>query len=259
MVFKKLTDKLGGIIGRRHSETGPIQDVGERRQSANRRRETRFDLCCDAADGDFVFLSLGTSEVCYPVRDLSSHGCSFEAELTAPEVLLGKELAARIHLGDTVIPITIEVMNYRQAAFGCAIRDKPDNWRREIGAYLDPLRLGRELREVDERFVKQDDSGLTIRWFNSPPHCDLYLWSDQAGVVAKAQLFLIADVVEWTPHQGLRTGTMSQVDTTGGRRGYDTIDTFVMHATVSSELLVYVRRLLGSSSLSPEIVALFDA
>lgn len=64
---------------------------------------------------------------------------------------------------------------------------------------------GSRLREVRKDLLRQQP-GQTQRWFQGPDGCDLFLWYDEREGLTQIQLTVERRVVEWTPHEGLRTG-----------------------------------------------------
>ena len=70
---------------------------------------------------------------------------------------------------------------------------------------------GSRLREVRKDLLRQRP-GQTQRWFQGPDGCDLFLWYDGQGALAQVQATLEGRVVEWSPQEGLRTGTTVAFD-----------------------------------------------
>lgn len=66
---------------------------------------------------------------------------------------------------------------------------------------------GSRLREVRKDLLRQQP-GTTQRWFQGPDGCDLFLWYEDGKGLSQLQLTFERRVVEWSPHEGLRTGRL---------------------------------------------------
>ncbi len=65
------------------------------------------------------------------------------------------------------------------------------------------------------------------------------------------QLFLLADVVEWNPEQGVLSGKVHEATQVGGKRGYDKLDFFKMQKGLSPEMSKYISRILTATDKVP--------
>ncbi|MBN2361328.1 MAG: hypothetical protein JXR83_17885 [Deltaproteobacteria bacterium] len=221
-----------------------------------RRRDSRNDLVIPGYIADAVEIVLPPHDSVHPVRDLSLRGLCLhcrEAEAAMPAI--GSEVDAQFVVGQRSLPVRLQFVNQRGQFYGCRVIDPTVDWMEVVSEIIDPCRMGRRLREIDPQYVRQDDDAFTARWFQGGPACDLYLWSDGNGELARAQLFFNWQLVEWRRDQGLRTGRATNPPHTSA--GYASADLFQMSDTVDLEVLAAAQRLVNSARLPDEIRALF--
>lgn len=117
---------------------------------------------------------------------------------------------------------------------------------------------GERLREI-ACTSQRGEPGVSQRWFQGPSGCDLFLWSDQGGLL-QLQLTVGERAVEWTRGGSVRTARLTSFDlqrpgSDRGRlvadRGADptTLDqarALLSRAPIDDITLALVRRILGA-------------
>jgi len=200
-----------------------------------------------------LFVKSGGREVAARLFDVSKRGLCFETE--AP---LDGDVQAVFWIDTTGIPLALRPVNRNGARVGCLIIDASPLWLTEAAKLLDPLEMGRRLREIDRRFLQQNQPGQTLRWFQGGPGCDMFIWSTPRGDVERAQLVFDWKVVEWTAAQALRTGRVEEPPVDKGERGHPMAQVYNLAAPPDKEVLTQARRLLRAAQLPPEIVQVFN-
>ncbi|MBW1808967.1 MAG: hypothetical protein JRJ19_05620 [Deltaproteobacteria bacterium] len=253
-MFKKFIKSLGNIVGRRGRE--PKSEEDERRE-LDRREAPRFEIKTSASPDENVFIEIDGHPDRYRVVDISTLGLAIKTSggQEIIERFKDKELSATIVFLDLKIHLQVRALHFEGEVIGCCIDRSPDNWRRHIGGYLDPIGVGQKMKEVSPRFVKQGREGLHLRWYRAPPSCDFYLWATADSHVELAQLYFANFVVEWSKDSDLRTGEVDAPDDT--LEGYYQSETFQFHPAPNGELLEVARRLLRASPVPEQFQKLF--
>jgi len=259
-LIERLARAAGSVIGRRKAEARPGAsstgaDPIERRQS-DRRKRSRFELRIPSEDEAF-FVLLPPKDSPVPVLDLSVHGfCldldSFEGEPPAT----GTELTTSVMVGAQRYPVRMRVVYRSDSRLGCLVLDEASDWLDEVAKVLDPMRLGKRLREIDPRYMRADPDAPNVRWFQGGPACDLWIWSDEQGQITRVQIFFMWQVVEWSREHGLRTGETSEPPGEGAR--YAASELYQLQSPPSSETLSFARRLLSAAEIPDPVRELFS-
>lgn len=225
-------------------------------KKSERRRDSRNDLFIPGYIADAVEVVLPPASSLHQVHDLSLRGLClrFPGSSGTPPAI-GSELDAKFVVGPKALPVRLSIVNQRGEFFGCRVVDPIADWIEIVSDIIDPCRMGRRLREIDPQYVRQDDDAYRTRWFQGGPACDLYLWSDSAGVLRRVQLFFNWQLVEWQFEKGLRTGRASNPPHTSA--GYAAADLFQMSEAIDVSVLAAAQRLINSAKLPDEVRALF--
>ena len=80
--------------------------------------------------------------------------------------------------------------------------------KKETPYYFEPKKVGEDLSEVALELLNVENYQVESRWFHSQFETDLFIWSDQKGVIIKQQLSFYGQVVEWNAFEGTRTGVI---------------------------------------------------
>lgn len=245
-IKQKVLDKLGRVVGRKP----PAPE-----KPSDRRRDSRWDLVFQEQGSQLLQILLVQSGSLHAVRNLSIRGLSLFAGKQPTSIELGSDLAAHALFGAVHVPIQLRPVHQLGEFFGCEVVKGSDIWLDKVSKIVDPMRLGSQLREIDPRFVDQDDSGLTVRWFQGGPACDLYIWSSDDGSLRKVQLFFQWQAVEWSHQHGVRTGQTTTPPVAGMR--FSVSETFQLKSPPDPQTLAIARNLLSVSSVPKDVTGLF--
>lgn len=222
----------------------------------DRRASERFRLAGDASGVEVIINSAGGEERA-SVFDMSRAGLCFETD--APESALGaqKILDAHVRLMGEDVPVSLRVVNRRGRMVGCQVADMAPAWLEAVSRFLNPLRLGQSLHEINPRLVQQRDPNKTMRWFQGSPGCDLFTWTNDADQLVKAQLFFSWKAVEWSVDTGLRTGQVQSPPVDKPDRGYPSSHLYDLKTPADQDTMDTAQRLLEASLVPEGIKKLF--
>ncbi len=237
-------EAIAGIVGRRRRHE-TLEAAAERR-ARERRRERRFRTQPTAR------LRLRVAEHDYDIYDLSIRGLCLLMPPSAPPLVQGTEVHGTIALDRGEVELRLAITNVRRPFVGCRVLEPDKTWIDEVTRVIDPLRIGAELREIDPRWIKQDDSGLAVRYFQSGSVCELQVWSDADGGIVKAQMFFRLHAVEWSRQHGLRTGELEE-QAHVERRINPTAQLYSLRAPPDDEILRFARDILTASPVPPAV------
>jgi hypothetical protein len=246
--------RLGRIVGRRQTEDLTRPDSGKR-GSVERRRAPRI-LVEELDDGGRRSIVVRVGAGSYPIRDLSVSGLSFSDADLARSASPGTIIEALLVIDTDIAKLSLKIAAVRGDIVGCAIVAADERWRKIAGDFLDPVCLGKKLREIDARFVNNDPDAPPLRWFQGGPGCDLYVWSHADGKVATAQLFFMGQVVEWSEVHGVRTGQVPQLDDDNRRPLNVRSELFELTSPPNAESLAVARAILAAANLPAAVCEL---
>jgi hypothetical protein len=250
-VFRGLMDSWRQISGRRR-DTDPGAEEAERREQ-QRRREPRLTLDRFGEEAAGMGVVIGGRRLV--LRDVSLRGFRVElAGATAPAFAVGAELDVAFLLGELSIAMRVRVANCSAEHAGFEILAADPAWQKRVPELLDPVLLGKQLREIDPRFVKADRHGNLPRWFQGGPACDLFLWYSPRGDFLSAQLFFLGQVVDWSRAHGVRTGLVQITELR--ERVFAQSELFQLKSPPDGETLAVARRVLAAATLPDELRAL---
>jgi hypothetical protein len=253
-----LLRSLRRVVGRR--DTINTEPVGEgapkavERRGTERRREPRFEISQKLNSTDRITLSLEGNDIALTVFDLSKKGLSFEGKTTSHAIPLGSIFNASVLLGGRDVPLQLQLVNRRDYNVGCKILEAPTQWYSEVARYLDPIEIGKQLREIDSKYVKQESTETAMRWFQGGPACDLYVWQDQAGIAVQIQLFMMWQLLDWRQDKGFRSGEVAEPPDTNARVGYEAADLYSLRSPPSEEVITLAQRVMSSAENVPKAV-----
>lgn len=254
---ERIAGVLSTIVGRRHADRAPSPAPCAERRQTDRRRHSRFLIRIDDGAEPGISVTLQPAATEYPVHDLGVHGFCLrlpaDAEVVPP---IGSVLAGSVRLGTVDVALQLRIAHRRGEYLGCEIVEATGEWLEQVGKVLDPMRIGRQLREIDPRYLASDPGAGTVRWFQAGPSCDLWVWYNASGGVDKAQLFFMWQLVEWSALHGLRSGESKEPP--DRERGYAAAELFALHPACDDEPLRFARRLLSTAVLPDEIRVLFE-
>jgi hypothetical protein len=141
------------------------------------------------------------------VLDVSTTGFAFESSTISHALPLGDPISACVQLGTRNVELKVLLVNRDENRVGCCILEPPAKWVARITQYIEPITLAAEMREVDSKYVPQEDASMTKRWFQSGRECDLFVWEEPDGTISHAQLNFMQHFVQWSKVRGLQTGT----------------------------------------------------
>ena len=217
-----------------------------------RRREHRYEL--DTS----MTVSVDFEGASRAVVNVSTMGLGFLCEEPLPEDLFGVELSTSISVDGDSYGIRLLPLHQQGGVVGCRLVRASADWHRAVDHFVDPFRVGRSIREIQQGLLRPEADGFKIRWFQGGSGvCDLFVWSDEEGRVHKVQLFYYTGIVEWSLEGGLRTGRLQD----DAHLGFDKrmiaaeADLYGFSPELDQELLTISRRLLSASCVSEEIRA----
>lgn len=259
-IVERVASVARAIVGRRRSRDedrgGAIPVEWQERRLDDRRTEARFQIVEPEEPDEALRLILPPSTVEHPIRDLSTHGISFESLLPVEELPpVGSGANAEVVLGQVQVPVQLHLVNIRDRQIGCKVLEVSTEWLDEVSRVLDPFRLGQQLREIDPRFVRQDDEELRLSWYQSGPACELFVWEEPDHFVHKVQLFFMWQLVEWSRAHGLRTGEVEIQPRPGPR--YAMSEQYHLASPPDNEALTFTRRLMTTARLPDQVCRLF--
>jgi hypothetical protein len=123
----------------------------------------------------------------------------------------------------------------------------------DMDIFLDPVRLGKELREIDSSLIKSTTENDKMRWFRSGPSCDVYLWESPDGQTTSLQIWWESNLIEWTKEKGLQSGTAADLSDKESLSGYDRTELFSYHAELKPECVDWAYRFASASILPKSI------
>jgi len=254
---ERIAGVLSTIVGRRHADQAPSPAPSAERRQSDRRRHSRFLIRVDDGVDQNIFVTLAPAATEMQVHDLGVHGFCLRLPADAAAVpATGSVLDSTVRLGTVSIALRLRIAHRRGEYLGCEIVEATGEWLEHVGKVLDPMRIGRQLREIDARFVASDPGAGKVRWFQAGPSCDLWIWYNPSGGIDKAQLFFMWQLVEWSLAHGLRSGESTEPP--DRERGYAAAELFALHPACDDEPMRFARRLLSTATLPDEIRALFE-
>jgi len=256
-IIQGISKVAGALVGRRETSDAEVTpDQPASKPKPERRRDSRSEIQIPGRKNEYVRVTLPPATTELQVCNLSMRGLCLFIYDPAALPAAGEEFDAIIQFGDERVPTRL-YLAYRDAELaGCHVVDPSSDWLKEVSRVLDPIRLGKRLREIDPNFVRQDGGALKVRWFQSGPACDLYVWSHESGDISKAQLFFDWQIVEWTEDRGIRAG---RATTPPSRQsGHPPSEIFEFTDPPDPEILGSAQRLLNAAKKVPvEIRSLF--
>ena len=100
--------------------------------------------------------------------------------------------------------------------------------------------------EIDQEFIKQQDSFPKKRWFrDADAECDLFLWQDDTDKLQHFQFWYHDALIEWDHSTGIRTGHIDSIN--GSFVHYQSIF-FRLHHNLDQEIIQGVKDLLNNKS-----------
>jgi hypothetical protein len=239
---------LKAIGGRRKAEA----DAGaSNRRGEERRREPRISLTRENA-GTVPPVQIVVGDKSYRLFNLSVRGFCIFAPRPHPLVVEpGDLLDASMVTGSTRVELRVRVSYLKDNFVGCEILEAESFWHDAASSILDPIVIGKKLREIDPRFVAPDEDGNQARWFQSANACDLFVWHSSEGDLIGAQLFFMGQVVDWSLEHGVRTGMVSASSARSPK--YAASELFDLDTPPSPEVMYVARRILKAAELPEDL------
>jgi hypothetical protein len=243
-------------VGRRQNleieQAPPVE-----RRTQERRREPRYTVERLRQTGDQVIVYF-RGHPC-SVYDLSTRGLCFLSPGMVGSQSIGQEFESTVSLCGEQVQVRFRITDQRDFHVGCELVHAPSPWHAEVGKLLDPLRIGRQLKEVAEGELAARTGPSQVRWFQGGPACDLYVWTDAEGCIDKVQLFFMWQMVEWARDTGLRSGAAASPPARAPNAGSTQSESYELRAPPDTEALTTARRILAASRVPPQILQLFTS
>ena len=250
--IKKYWDKIRRAFGSTDS-AGDLDELGLEPSPKERRREVRFDL----PGAGPLNLSLEYNKEFCEIENLSSQGLGFRAPESFSMEQLGVEVQTVILVENAIHPVTLLPKYCRDGLVGCRVSKASTEWKKASEEYIEPLRVGRALREIHPEFLRREDDGFQIRWFQGLAGCDLFVWYGENEMIRKIQFFYFSAIVEWTENHQLRTGRLQEGIGFDNRLVTIEADLYGFSTVLDDALLEKVQRILSASLVPKEIQRYF--
>lgn len=73
--------------------------------------------------------------------------------------------------------------------------------------------LGESLKEVAFELIQSEGLDIESRWYHGSKDVDLFIWKDSNKKIIRQQMTFYGQLVEWSAHEGLRTGYIIEDET----------------------------------------------
>jgi hypothetical protein len=150
----------------------------------------------------------------FGVRDISTKGLGITL-LDHGEALLfpvGFTCDAELKLSGDPFRVKLTVKRISAWAVGFIFENLPDTAEKAIQKSIEPIRVGKSLKEVPPALASQAVSRGISAWYHGDNSTNLYLWFDKRGGIERALLSVGDRVWDWTGEHGARTGILEQME-----------------------------------------------
>lgn len=255
MSRSRIDDRVATIGGRRKKRYGQQGDASADRQ-ASRRGKPRYSFAGRSRDA-YVMTAYFDPSLGQPpalVCDVSASGVALQAR--EQRLRIGDSYRVRVSADGANYALLIKVMNRRGEILGCKVLDADNEWKHRIAELLDPVTVGKGVREVDAGaegapetpWHRDTTPGLELRRFYAPG-LDLFAWRRADGATVRVLVFYLGTMVDWSLALGVRTG---QRRLSGVGKGFAA--TFAPDVDVDLEKLETVQRILKSAAIDAALV-----
>ncbi len=215
---------------------------------SERRRLARFSLSSEQ------FKLARTGKV-FGVSDLSLQGMALriidEADLMVFPI--GSPIEGLLNLGGEKVALKGRVKRVVRESVGCEFEGVSAEVQKELERFLDPLRLGAELRLMPST----DTDSL---WFHGPSGADLVVRKRADGAVAEYSFLAMGAFVRWESAEGLSTGRVEESGVPSERLGLLLVEAldWKRDAEPDPRKLKIAKTILLSSNLPKELKTELD-
>lgn len=149
----------------------------------------------------------------FGVADLSKSGMALRildsADLAQFPVM--HEFEGTLNLNQVKVPIKAVVRNVRKDLVGCELMEQETVSQGKIGAFLDPARLGAELKavSVEDPGHDSDKKEQTASWYHASSGTDVLIWKNESGEPVRFAIFILGSFIQLNPTEGLVTGRIA--------------------------------------------------
>ena len=137
----------------------------------------------------------------FAVTDLSTGGMGIRVldreDLAIFPVL--REIKGTLKIRDGKFPIKARVCNVRKDSVGCEFINVSKKTSAAVKEFLDPLRLGPDLKPVP-----LEEEGAS--WFHGTTGTDVLVWKSPSGDISRFGVYIFGTYVQWEPGEGLTSG-----------------------------------------------------
>ncbi len=168
----------------------------------------------------FIFEEM---ERVFGVRDISTKGLGITL-LDHGEALLfpvGFTCNAELKLSGDPFRVKLTVKRISAWAVGFVFEDIAPEAQKAIERSIEPIRLGKSLKEVPPALASQATARGISAWYHGDGSTNLYLWFDKRGGIERALLALGDRVWDWSGEFGVRTGRLEQMEGLDMKTNYD--------------------------------------
>jgi hypothetical protein len=210
--------------------------------SAERRRLPRLNLSAEQ-------FRLSQTGKIFSVVDLSESGMALRI-LDRQDFLLfpvATRLEGTLNLGGEKHSVHAVVRHLGTETIGCEFEDMAPESRKALDQFLDPKRLGAELKPLPA-----SESGTL--WYHGPSGTDLLLRRGADGQYSRMTLYVLGSFIQWTHDTGLTTGRARASDEQTELRGIVRFETLWLDTDPKADpgKLKVAKNLILSSNLAED-------
>jgi hypothetical protein len=185
----------------------------------------------------------------FSVNDLSVGGMALRI-LDRQDFLLfpvATLLQGTLNLGGEKHEVQARVRHLGAESVGCELEALTPEARQALEAFLDPKRLGMELKPLPS-----SESGAL--WYHGPSGTDLLLRRGADGQYQRMTLYVLGSFIQWTQDGGISTGRARSSDEQSENRGVLRFETLWLDADAQPDAgkLAVAKTLILSSNLAED-------
>ena len=190
----------------------------------------------------------------FGVADLSLHGMALRILDPADLILfsVGSSVEGILNLGGRKVALNGRVRRVVPQSVGCEFETISREAAQQLAQFLDPLRLGSELRLMP-------GADASAAWFHGPSGADLIVSRTQ-GAMTEYSFVVMGTFVRWRSGEGLSTGRVEESGEPSEQLGLLRIQTmsWIPDAAPDLKKLEVAKTVLLSSNLPKELKTELD-
>jgi len=140
----------------------------------------------------------------YEVKDISMGGMQLSLRNGSSELSKGQDITGHIHWYGPELKVHGKVQWATDMRIGISF-DENASFDAQLQELLSPKSVAEVLRVVDPELGLDMPSNLKL-WLTADGPIDLYVWQHSHGEIARFQIVLMENFVEWEDGKGLKSG-----------------------------------------------------